>query len=165
MLLHGKSVMSLLLSIVGRGPPSGLGTGCCFVPSLAAERRDERETGTTLYTRPNVQYLHTRYRHWSEKNFIFLGTGCVFLRIFGFSKLFTLPTPSLWAWYWLRHALSGSRRPDTGTDVFSDNTTTEREQQKWENLREDNRMHCVLFRPCIKFPRVTRSAGHGLDIT
>ena len=85
--------MSLLLSIVGRGPPSGLGTGCCFVPSLAAERRDERETGTTLYTRPNVQYLHTRYRHWSEKNFIFLGTGCVFLRIFGFSKLFTLPTP------------------------------------------------------------------------
>ena len=95
MLLHGKSVMSLLLSIVGRGPPSGLGTGCCFVPSLAAERRDERETGTTLYTRPNVQYLHTRYRHWSEKNFIFLGTGCVFLRIFGFFKLFTLPTPSL----------------------------------------------------------------------
>ena len=48
MLLHGKSVMSLLLSIVGRGPPSGLGTGCCFVPSLAAERRDERETGMAL---------------------------------------------------------------------------------------------------------------------
>ena len=53
--------------------------------------------------------------------------------------------PSAWAWYWLRHALSGSRRPDTGTDVFSDNTTTEREQQKWENLREDNHMYSVYF--------------------
>ena len=57
LLLHGKSVMSLLLSIVGPGPPSGPGTGCCFVPSLAAEREREREYHhwpLTLYTRPNV---------------------------------------------------------------------------------------------------------------
>ena len=64
-----------------------------------------------------------------------------------------LPPLSAWAWYWLRHALSGSRRPDTGTDVFSDNTTTEREQQKWENLREDNRMYSVcFFAPVLSFP-------------
>ena len=97
-------------------------------------------------------YIHDTDIGWSEKNFfIFLGTGSVcFSTYLGSpdSSHCLPPLSRLWAWYWLRHALSGSRRPDTGTDVFSDNTTTQREQQKWGNLREDNRTST----PCIFSP-------------
>ena len=147
MLLHGKSVMSLLLSIVGRARPLAQAPDA----ALSHPWLQRGETGTTLNTRPNVQYLHTRYRHWRVKRTSYSWEQAVcFSAYLGSpdSSHCLPPLSRLWAWYWLRHALSGSRRPDTGTDVFSDNTTTQREQQKWGNLREDNRTST----PCIFSP-------------
>ena len=101
------------------GPPSGLATGCCFVPSLSAEL-----TLYTLYTpRPNVTVIFSVYIRYTDiqpvKRTSYSWEQAVYFSAYlGSSHCLS----RLEAWYWLRHALSGSRRPDTGTDVFSDNT-------------------------------------------
>ena len=147
MLLHGKSVMSLLLSIVGRARPLAQAPDA----ALSHPWLQRGETGTTLNTRPNVQYLHTRYRHWRVKrtSYSWEQAPCVSPHIWVLQTLHTAYPLSLdsgrdidCAMHWAGHAAL--------TLELMSFQTTQRPRENNKNEKTWEKMYCVFFRPCIE---------------